>query len=560
MPHRSLSDTAPPRARTGRVVIALAAAATLGLAATGPAAVADPPTPAQSGAALSKKLTSAVTPGGVLAHLRQFQRIADANSDTRASGTPGYDRSADYVAGKLQRAGYRVSRQSFQFPYFEELTPSKFAQVSPTAKTYVNGTDFATLGFSGDGTAQGTVTAVDVALTPPRASTSGCEATDFANFPRGNIALLQRGTCDFVVKVTNAAAAGATGVIVFNQGNGTEAENPDRFELFQGNAGAPVPIPAITVSYAFGAQLAGTTNTVVRIETDTLAETRTTQNVLAETPGGNADNVVMAGAHLDSVTEGPGINDNGTGSAGLLEVALKYAPLARSAKPTNKVRFAWWGAEEGGLLGSDHYVTALTPQQVAAIGLYLNFDMIGSPNYKFAVYDGDNTTGTGTPPAGSGALETMFRKYLASRGQQAVDSEFDGRSDYGPFIAEGIGIPSGGLFTGAEGVKTAAEVAKFGGVPDVAYDPCYHQACDSFSPTKDGADAATYRKLSAAYGKKLVGNVNVFALDVNSDAIADAVARLAFDTSGISAPGDTAPAAAAAPAGSGGGHGPTPTA
>ncbi|MFB9323048.1 M28 family peptidase [Cryptosporangium minutisporangium] len=532
------------------MAVALAAAAALGLAATGPAA-ADPPTPAQAGAAASKKLTSAVTVAGVLGHLRQFQRIADANGDTRASGTPGYDRSADYVARKLQRAGYRVTRQSFQFPFFEELNPSKFARVSPTPTTYVNGTDFYTLSFSGDGVAQGTVTPVDINLTPPRASTSGCEAADFANFPRGNIALVQRGTCDFAVKVNNAATAGAIGVVVFNQGNGTEAENPDRYGAFQGNLGGPVPIPAISTSYALGADLAGTANTVVRIETDTLSETRTTQNVLAETPGGRADNVVMAGAHLDSVPEGPGINDNGTGSAGLLEVALRYAPLAKGAKPTNKVRFAWWGAEESGLLGSEHYVASLTPTQVADIGLYLNFDMIGSPNYTLGVYDGDNSTGTGTPPPGSGALETIFRNYLTSRGQQPVDSEFSGRSDYGPFIAEGIGIPAGGLFTGAEGIKTAEEAARFGGVPDVAYDPCYHQACDSFNPVGDGADAATYQRLKAAYGKKLVGNVNVFALDLNSDAIADAVARLAFDTSGVSAPGDT-PAAASAGAPSGG--------
>ena len=549
---RSLSDSP----RSGRVVVALAAAAALGLVAAAPAA-ADPPTPAQSGAALSKKLTSAVTPTGVLGHLRQLQKIADANGNTRASGTPGYDRSADYVARKLEHAGYQVARQSFEFPYFEERSPSKFSQVSPAPKTFVNGTDFATLSFSGDGAAQGTVTAVDVSLTPPRATTSGCEAADFANFPKGNIALVQRGTCDFIIKANNAVAAGAVGLIVFNQGNGTEAANPDRFGLFQGNLGGPVPIPAITVPYALGAQLAGASGTVVRIEADTLSETRTTQNVIAETKAGRADNVVMAGAHLDSVPEGPGINDNGSGSAGLLEVALEYAPLAKKA--TNKVRFAWWGAEEGGLLGSAHYVSELTPEQVADIGLYLNFDMIGSPNYLLAVYDGDNSTGSGTPPAGSGALEKIFRKYLASRGQQVVDTEFDGRSDYGPFIAEGVGIPAGGLFTGAEGKKTAADVAKFGGVPGVAYDPCYHQACDSLTPASDGADGAVYKKLTKAYGRKLVGNINVFALDLNSDAIADAVARLAWDTSGVSAPGD-APKVAAAGAPSGGRLGPLATA
>ncbi|WP_220490688.1 M28 family peptidase [Tessaracoccus sp. MC1627] len=190
------------------------------------------------------------------------------------------------------------------------------------------------------------------------------------------------------------------------------------------------------------------------------------------------------------------------GSAALLETALQMA----SVKTTNTVRFAWWGAEESGLLGSEHYVAGLTPAEAARIALYLNFDMVASPNYIFGVYDGDNSSGTApvSIPAGSDKIEDVFERYYAGRGEPYQDSTFSGGSDYGPFIA--VGIPAGGLFTGAEGLKTAQEVATYGGTAGIAYDPCYHQACDT------------------------IDNVSHHALDVNSDAVATAVLTFAIDT------------------------------
>jgi Zn-dependent M28 family amino/carboxypeptidase len=207
-------------------------------------------------------------------------------------------------------------------------------------------------------------------------------------------------------------------------------------------------------------------------------------NVIAETSGGNARNVVMAGAHLDSVQEGPGINDNGSGSAALLETAIQMAKV----KPTNKVRFAWWGAEESGLLGSEHYVAELSDEAADDIALYLNFDMVASPNYMFGIYDGDNSGGTAAPgfiPPGSAQIEDVFEAFYASRGEPSQDSEFSGRSDYGPFIA--VGIPAGGLFTGAEVPKTAAEAALCGGVAGAALDPCYHAFCDNLTRRRHNA-------------------------------------------------------------------------
>ncbi|MCY1137017.1 M28 family peptidase [Actinoplanes sp. Pm04-4] len=519
---------------TWKRVGAAAAAAVLlgGLVAAGPAQ-------ASSGNNSVKDVTKAVTLAGVLRHLVAFQAIAKLSGDTRASGTPGYKRSADYVSTLMRAAGYKVTRQPFTFNFCTE-NGSSFAQTAPTPTTYVDQTDYDVLDCSGSGTATGTVVPVDLQLTTPNTSTSGCEAADFVNVT-GRIALLQRGGCPFGQKAANAEAAGAIGVVIMNQGDTTA---PDRQELFLGTLGSPVGIPAIGISYPQGVAFAGTAGLTLTITTDTVADVRETENVIAESRYGNPDEVVMSGAHLDSVPEGPGINDNGTGSAGILETALQM----RNQKTTNKLRFAWWGAEEANLVGSTFYVNSLTEEEHAKIALYLNFDMIGSPNYTFGVYDGDDSaaTGAGPGPAGSAQIEAVFQKFFAGRGQATAASDFTGRSDYGPFI--GTGIPAGGLFTGAEVEKTADDVTKWGGVAGAAYDPCYHQACDSFTPERDGADKALYAQLRKAYKNKLVGNINTFALDTNADAIATAVATFAKDTSSIPPrPAAIAAARAAAP-------------
>ncbi len=223
-------------------------------------------------------------------------------------------------------------------------------------------------------------------------------------------------------------------------------------------------------------------------------------NLIADWPGGDANDVLMVGAHLDSVARGPGINDNGTGSAAILEAAL--AVSRAGLRPDRHLRFAWWGAEELGLRGSRHYVTMLPEVERRKITGYLNFDMVGSPNPGYFLYDGDNSDGTGAGPgpAGSAQIEDTLEAYFASIGVPTRGTDFDGRSDYGPFIEHDI--PAGGTFTGAEGRKTAAQVRLWGGTP-TAFDPCYHLACDTLS------------------------NVNDTALDRNADAIAYAVWELA---------------------------------
>lgn len=448
-----------------------------------------------------RKLLECVTVEGVRTHQKALQRIADANVDpyypgTRAAGTQGYDQSADYVARKLRKAGYKVTLDPFEFTF---SFPATLRQLTPVAADYETGP----FTGSGSGTVTGPVIPVDLALDPPRASTSGCEASDFAGLDfsgPADIALIQRGTCTFAVKALNAEAAGAEAVVLFNQGN-----DPTREGLIIGTLGGidVVGIPVVGASFAQGQALAqpGSTADVVVIPN----ETRTSVNVIADKPGRNTANVVMAGAHLDSVTEGPGIQDDGSGTAAILEVALQLA----EHKPQNSLRFAFWGAEELGLIGSTAYVDELPQAERDRIALYLNFDMIGSPNYIQTVYDADQSTFVAPVaiPAGSEAIEDLFESFYTSVGEPYDDSEFNGRSDYQAFIE--AGIPSGGLFTGAEGVKTEAQAAIWGGTVGAQYDPCYHLACDDFD------------------------NISLDALDVNSDQVAYSVLTYAYSTEAV---------------------------
>jgi Zn-dependent M28 family amino/carboxypeptidase len=448
----------------------------------------------------SKKLRDAVTVNGILQHERALQSVANANGGTRASGTPGYEASLQYVKSRLQKAGYRVKEQQFTFPFFRELAPAVLQQTAPTAKDY----ETHTFDYSGSGDLTAALQEVRDNQFPPGAepssSNAGCEAADFQGFTAGNVALIQRGTCDFGVKAANADAAGASAVIIFNEGQ------EGRTELLLGTLGAPAEIPVVGLSFAdaeaLHTQLASGPVTV-HVTTSTESNLNaTTKNLIADSKQGDASQAVVVGAHLDSVVAGPGINDNGSGSATILEIA--EAMSEQKVKPRRAVRFAFWGAEESGLLGSEHYVTTLPMEELTSIYANLNFDMVGSPNYARFVYDGDGSDTATAGPPGSAQIEGLFNNYFASQGLATDPTAFDGRSDYGPFIA--VGIPAGGLFTGAEGVKTPEQAAKYGGTAGVAFDACYHQACDTINNLSTKAlnemsDAAAHATLTLAKSK-----------------------------------------------------------
>jgi Zn-dependent M28 family amino/carboxypeptidase len=436
----------------------------------------------------------------VRAHQAALQAIADANGGTREAGTTGYTKSVDYVVDTLEAAGWSVELDEFPFTF---IPPSTLRQLTPISATYETGS----FTGSGSGTITGPVIPVDINLEPPRASTSGCEASDFAGLDfsgQSDIALIQRGTCTFGIKAQNAETAGAEAVIIFNQGN-----DPTREGLIVGTLlpdGAAVTIPVVGASFADGAALAQPSSTAL-VEVPP-AESRPQVNVIAERTGTNDDNVAMAGAHLDSVRAGPGINDNGSGSAVLLEVAQQLAHV----RLQNTVRLAWWGAEEAGLIGSTAYVNGLSQAEKDRIALYMNFDMVGSPNYIFMTQDADESSFEApvAVPPGSVAIEDLFESFYTKQDEPYDDAAFDGRSDYQAFIAKGI--PAGGLFTGAEVPKTAEQKAIWGGTVGAQFDPCYHQACDTFANNNDhalavNADLIGFAILSYAYSTQSVNGV-----------------------------------------------------
>jgi Zn-dependent M28 family amino/carboxypeptidase len=383
-----------------------------------------------------------------------------------------------YIQSLLWMAGYDVEVQEFDFPFFQELSDPLLQLTSPAADPYTpnDPAGFYTMTYSGSGDVDAPIEAVDLVMPPaddPNTSTSGCEPEDFEGFTAGNIALIQRGSCTFYQKALNAQNAGATAVIVFNEGQ------EGRTDAIRGTLGSPeFDIPVLFTNHALGAawvDLLDSQAVSINVVTDTIAETRTSQNILAATEGGDPANTLIVGAHLDSVFDGPGINDNGSGSAAVLEAALKMGWWRM--RTDHKVVFAFWGAEELGLIGSEYFVDQLSTEELADIALYLNFDMIASPNFVRFVYDGDGSDTDVAGPTGSDEIEAFFVDYFAGKGLATEPTALDGRSDYDPFM--NAGIPIGGLFTGAGGIKTEEQAAIYGGTAGEPYDANYHTAEDN---------------------------------------------------------------------------------
>ena len=439
-----------------------------------------------------EKLLECVTAEGVNEHITAFQAIADANDGDRAAGTSGYDASAAYVADRLEEAGYEVDLHGFDFTF---LPPETLQQTAPSSEIIEAGT----IKGSGSGSVTGPVTPVDLALgeepwpTDPSESNSGCEASDFEGLDfsgPNDIVLVQEGACLFSIKALNAEAAGAEAVIFFVK---------DAFNIKVGLPigsvsmlldGSPshLTIPVIGTSFLNGIALSQEGSEAF---VDVKSKSQITQyNVIAELPGDEDGNIVMVGAHLDSIQGVAGISDNGSGSAAILETAVQMSEV----QPRNTVRFAWWGAEEAGVVGSEAYVTSLTPEERDEIAMYLNFDMIGSPNYVYFIFDGDNSDakGAGPGPEGSAEIEKLFESYYTGLNLPFKGTDLSGRGDYRPFME--AGIPVGGIFTGADEIKSLEEAEIWGGTPRILHDPCYHEVCDDI----ENLDREAYRVNSDA--------------------------------------------------------------
>jgi Zn-dependent M28 family amino/carboxypeptidase len=399
-------------------------------------------------------------------------KSSTANGGNRAAGTSGYDRSAEYAADRLKEAGYLVRFEEFDFPFFEERTaPVLEAGMPGGPREPAPGSAFRTLTNSGSGSVTTQIGAVNLRLgpEPPPASNSGCEAADFQDFERGAIALLRRGTCTFQTKVDNAVAAGATAIVIMNEG--TEG----RKNTFSGQLNKVNSVPVLGVSYEFGRSLdaAARQGATARIVVDAVTGRRPTRNVLAETDTNGHGPSIIVGAHLDSVPEGPGINDNGSGAAAVLEAALRAK--RQLAEAGIAVRFAFWGAKEQGLVGSRHHVASLSDEERRHIDLYVNLDMVGSINFVRYVQ--------GPATVGDGSTTILRRELLANFREHGlpVEERHETRTGTDDASFSQKGIPTVGLYTGAGGLKSEVLADVFGGEAGRPYDGCYHRACDTIN-------------------------------------------------------------------------------
>jgi Zn-dependent M28 family amino/carboxypeptidase len=470
--------------------VALGALVSIVLGCSRPAETAVPRAEGKAAREFATGLRHRVTVDAMMKHLATLQDIADDHGGTRAIGTPGYEASVDYVVNVLRGKGFDVQTPEFQTKVFKHGDPALTvggATINSGVLQYSAGTPAS--GVSGP------------LVATPAEETPGCAPSDYDGLQvKGAVVLVDRGSCPFSEKQAIAAKLGATGLIVANNDDevnigGTLGEDVD------------VKIPVVSISKTDGARLRATPGPTT-IKLDATTTVLSARNVIAQTKTGSPHNVVLVGGHLDSVPEGPGINDNGSGVAAVLETAVQ---LGSEPEVNNAVRFGFWGAEEVGIVGSKKYVASLQPEQLKDIALYLNFDMLGSPNPGYFTYDGDQSTDLGhgeSPPRipeGSAGIERTLVDYLKSVGKNAEDTSFDGRSDYDGFTM--AGIPAGGLFSGAEEEKSPQQAGLWGGTPNTPFDPNYHKDTD----TLDRVD----RTALDINGGGVAWVVGVYATDLN---------------------------------------------
>ncbi|PIB03045.1 Aminopeptidase [Cercospora beticola] len=432
----------------------------------------------------TEKLQDAISGDNLLARAQDLYKIAELswheyNHPTRVIGSAGHQATLEYIWATIAKLGdyYNLTEQNFP-AYSGNVFESRLV----LGDEVINN-------------------ASAMSLTPPTkdnepvhgllvlVENSGCSASDYPASVKNNIAFIKRGQCAFGDKSLNAGKAGALAAVIYNNENGT----------LHGTMGTPDPQHVAT----FGISLEEATPTLDKLKSgkevdaiayiDAVVSTIRTQNIVAQTRDGDPDNCVMLGAHSDSVPEGPGINDDGSGTISLLEVARELTNYTVN----NCVRFAWWAAEEEGLVGSNFYSSTLPEEENLKVRLFMDYDMMGSPNFAYQIYNATNDES----PVGSEQLRDLYVDWYKKHGLNYTFIPFDGRSDYDGFIR--AGIPAGGIATGAEGIKTKEEAKIFGGKAGDWYDPCYHQLCDD------------------------VGNVNVTAWVVNTKLIAHSVATYA---------------------------------
>ncbi|CAF3566689.1 unnamed protein product [Rotaria socialis] len=462
----------------------------------------------------------------VMTYLNELQHIATAFNGTRAVNTPGFNSTLDYIVNYLTaNTNYKVNKNFFYMRDFSLANnPVLISSINGVKKNYTYSTNLSTAEFYH---VKFSISAnfskgVPLTLVP----NGGCTDDDWRKAkppPQGRVVLVERGICFFYDKAVIAAKYKVAAILFFNDGLAPDRFSPEEVVLAEENA-----LPALFLSHAAGEALANAAldlssnaNVQLFIDVKDLPDFPV-GNICADTPTGDPTQTIVIGSHSDSVTEGAGINDNGSGSAANLALAVTLARLFRSpAYPKYKyrVRFCWWGAEEEGLVGSVYHViqalsSTVVGERFSDYLVNLNYDMLGSPNYIFGIYDG-RTVRNDTPTealSGSNKITALFRDWFVRHKLPWDYTGFDDRSDYFPFLAGGI--VAGGLFSGADDVKTQQERDRYdemlgqgaGGIAGIIHDPCYHKECD----TIQNINVFGYEKMvqAAAYALEFLGRHN----------------------------------------------------
>ncbi|CAF2563217.1 unnamed protein product [Rotaria sp. Silwood2] len=448
---------------------------------------------------LNSVLADSIRIDDVMNHLKELQRIATANNENRAVSTIGFNQTLDYITNTLAiETNYKVSKQFFSIRQFAlDGIPILISSINDVTKTYTYSTDLTAADFYHIKFSTGANFSDFMPLTA--IPNVGCSDDDWqnANPPvAGRVVLVKRGICAFEDKGALAAKHDAAAILIYNDG-----ATPDRVSPIAIGLGQQNNLSALFLSSSVGQELANAAQNpsnnasvqlIIQVKNFPLSPIG---NICADTPTGDPTQTIVVGSHSDSVETGPGINDNGSGSAANLGLALALAGLFQTStheKYKYRVRFCWWGAEEIGLLGADYHVkqakiNTAVGERLDDYLVNLNYDMLGSPNYIFGIYDG-RTANNNTPVhalPGSNKVTAVYQDWFTKQKLPWTYTDFSGRSDYGPFLAEGI--VAGGLFSGGDDVKSAKERNYYdemlgqgmGGIAGAIHDPCYHQACDS---------------------------------------------------------------------------------
>ncbi|CAO3631309.1 unnamed protein product [Cunninghamella blakesleeana] len=417
---------------------------------------------------------NSITKEGLMKHLYALDKIGKENGGNRFVGTKGHQDTLQYIQKVINSTNqFDVQLQDVKIQTTKVLV-STLKIFSEKGK--VNEFIVTPLGAAPNTPKGGVDTTFIRVLNGTGCSNDTTTTTSPLNSSSNKkqpwIALVQRGECTFTAKQLNAYQLGASAILIYNNVEGELRGELDAQDAY---------IPTGGLSKIFGETLVDLvskkSSNMYQLRIETKSTMITSQNIIAETKAGNKTNVITIGGHSDSVEEGPGINDDGSGTSAILELALNI----NQNNIKNAIRFCWWTGEELGLLGSTAYVNSLTKEELKKIALYLNIDMIASPNYVNYIYDGDqsNSPKSDPPAKGTADIEKVFEDYFKSKKQnyQPLDLAIMARSDAGPFYT--AGVPFGGLSSGFEYIKTEEEVKLYGGKAGVAHDACYHKACDT---------------------------------------------------------------------------------